>query len=106
MSKYGHCAALHNFYNCFSEPALGAGALDGLFFSEEAPAGPDSSLPDSLKAIRLKKKNAPGIALLGKETSSCCWEIGLCAAATFGLLVASDLLSLDCWYHTILTILY
>ncbi|CAE7150592.1 unnamed protein product [Symbiodinium necroappetens] len=46
----------------------------------------------SVLVLGLLLRALDGLFFSEEETSSCCWEIGLCAAATFGLLVASDLL--------------
>eukprot|EP00439_Symbiodinium_sp_Y106_P062994 s597_g9.t1 len=44
----------------------------------------------SVLVLGLLLRALDGLFFSEEETSSCCWEIGLCAAATFGLVVASD----------------
>lgn len=43
----------------------------------------------SVLVLGLLLRALDGLFFSEEETSSCCWEIGLCAAATFGLAVAS-----------------
>mmetsp|Transcript_64933 Transcript_64933/g.152755 ORF Transcript_64933/g.152755 Transcript_64933/m.152755 type:complete len:803 (-) Transcript_64933:214-2622(-) len=43
----------------------------------------------SVAVIGLLLRALDGLFFSEEETSSCCWEIGLCAAATFGLAVAA-----------------